>query len=59
MDEPDAAFTTHVHREMVQRGYITGRRPGLAVLRIDPVLTIEAADVEGFLDTFAAVLTDV
>jgi acetylornithine/N-succinyldiaminopimelate aminotransferase len=58
-DDPDAPFTIRVHRELVRRGYIVGRRPGVSVLRIDPALTIETADVEGFLATFAAVLADV
>ncbi|MCG6922819.1 MAG: aminotransferase class III-fold pyridoxal phosphate-dependent enzyme, partial [Acidobacteria bacterium] len=56
-DDPEASFTAGVHRELVRRGYIVARRPGLNVLRLDPPLTIERADVEGFLEALEAVLT--
>ncbi len=58
-DGPEAATTTRVHRGLVDRGYVTGRRPGLSVLRIDPALTIGMEDVDGFLAAFAAVLGEV
>jgi len=35
-----------------------GRRPGVNVLRLDPSLTIDQNDIEDFLETFEAVLTD-
>jgi acetylornithine aminotransferase len=56
-DDPEASFTAEVHRELVRRGYIVARRPGLNVLRLDPPLTIERADVEGFLEALEAALT--
>jgi acetylornithine aminotransferase len=58
-DEPGDPFTTRVHRELVRRGYIVGRRPGVHVLRIDPSLTVERADVDGFLAVLDSVLADV
>jgi 4-aminobutyrate aminotransferase-like enzyme len=42
----------------VNRGFVVGRRPGINVLRLDPSLTIERQDVEGFMRTFEDVLTD-
>jgi acetylornithine aminotransferase len=57
-DDPEASFTIRTHRELVRRGYVVGRRPGVNVLRLDPSLTIDQNDIEGFLETFEAVLTD-
>lgn len=57
-DDPDASFTIWTHRELVRRGYVLARRPGVNVLRLDPSLTIDQTDIEGFLETFEAVLTD-
>jgi 4-aminobutyrate aminotransferase-like enzyme len=57
-DDPEASFTIRTHRELVRRGYVLGRRPGVNVLRLDPSLTIDQEDIEGFLETFEAVLTD-
>lgn len=57
-DEPEGSFTTRTHQELVRRGYIVGRRPGVNVLRIDPSLTIDQDDIVGFLETLEAVLTD-
>jgi acetylornithine aminotransferase len=56
-DEPGAPFTARVHRELVHRGHIVARRPGRNVLRLDPPLTIESADIDGFLEAFEAALT--
>jgi acetylornithine/N-succinyldiaminopimelate aminotransferase len=58
-DDPEASFTIRTHRELVRRGYVLGRRPGVNVLRLDPSLTIDQNDIEGFLETFEAVLNDV
>jgi acetylornithine aminotransferase len=55
-DEPGVPFTMAAHRELVRRGYITGRRPGANVIRLDPALTIDHADIEGFLEASAEVL---
>jgi acetylornithine aminotransferase len=55
-DDPQASFTTRVHRELVRRGFILARRPGLNVLRLDPALTIERRDIESFLEALEAVL---
>ena len=57
-DDPKGSFTSRTHRELVRRGYVSGRRPGVNVLRLDPSLTIDQKDIEGFLETFEAVLTD-
>ncbi len=52
---PDAG---EVHRELVRRGYVLARRPGLPVLRLDPALTLEREDLDGFLDALEAVLNN-
>jgi acetylornithine aminotransferase len=57
-DDDRATRTTRTHRALVNRGYILAQRPGLNVLRIDPGLTIERRDIEGFLEAFEAVLTN-
>jgi acetylornithine/N-succinyldiaminopimelate aminotransferase len=56
-DDAESTFTLRTHRELARRGYILARRPGLNVLRLDPSLTIDQRDIEGFLATFEAVLT--
>ena len=56
-DDPDATLTTRVHRELVNRGYVLGKRPGLSVLRLDPPLTIDPEDIEGFLLTLESLLS--
>lgn len=45
-----------VHETLVRRGYLVGKRPGVNVLRLDPALTIERAEIEGFLAALDAVL---
>ncbi|UCH85121.1 MAG: aminotransferase class III-fold pyridoxal phosphate-dependent enzyme, partial [Candidatus Latescibacterota bacterium] len=57
-EDADASVTIRIHRELVRRGYVVGRRPGINVLRLDPSLTIEESDIQGFLATFESVLTD-
>lgn len=57
-DDDRATLTTRTHRALAERGYILAQRPGLNVLRLDPGLTIERRDIEGFLETFEAVLTN-
>lgn len=56
-DTLEAPFTGRVQRELVRRGYVVARRPGLGVLRLDPSLTIDPKDIEGFLEMFEAVLS--
>lgn len=55
-DDPPFTLTTRVHRALVDRGFVVGRRPGVPVLRLDPSLTIERVDVEAFLEAFESVL---
>lgn len=57
-DDPELARTVRVHRELMGRGYLVGRRVGAPVLRLDPSLTIEHEEVEGFLRTFEEVLVE-
>jgi acetylornithine/N-succinyldiaminopimelate aminotransferase len=57
VDDQDATLTTRLHRELVDRGYVLGKRPGLNVLRLDPALTIDPKDIEGFLTTFESLVT--
>jgi 4-aminobutyrate aminotransferase/4-aminobutyrate aminotransferase/(S)-3-amino-2-methylpropionate transaminase len=56
-DNEQATATTRVHRNLVERGYVLAKRPGLNVLRIDPSLTIERKDIDGFLDALGDILT--
>jgi acetylornithine aminotransferase len=51
-DDSDNSATIRMHHELVRRGFIVGRRPGVNVLRLDPSLTIDLGDIEGFLETF-------
>jgi acetylornithine/N-succinyldiaminopimelate aminotransferase len=57
-DTPDYALTTRVHRELIQRGFITCRRPGVSVLRLDPALTIDRADIAAFLTALEETLAE-
>lgn len=57
VDDAGTSFTIRTHRELVRRGFILGRRPGVPVLRCDPSLTIDRADVGGFLEALEEVLT--
>lgn len=56
-DDSKASFTAHVHRELVNCGYVLAQRPGLNVLRLDPSLTIGRKDIESFLEILEKVLT--
>jgi len=56
-DDAHASLTIQVQRELLCRGFVIARRPGLKVLRLDPALTIERQDIEDFLTNFEAVLT--
>ncbi len=42
-------LTVNLHKQLISNGFLTGRRPGTNVLRIDPSLTIEEKDIESFL----------
>jgi acetylornithine aminotransferase len=55
----DAAYSLAVHRELVKRGYIVVRRPMSSTLRLDPALTVERKDIDGFLGTLEDVLNKV
>ena len=55
-DGPGVPLTIAVHRDLVNRGYIPGRRPGVSVTRLDPALTIDREDIEGFLTTLGEVM---
>lgn len=57
-DDPETSLTIRTQRELVRRGYVLGRRPGVPVLRIDPSLTIDQEDIDGFLETFESVLAE-
>lgn len=56
MDDEENSFTARVHHELIRRGFMVGRRPGVGVLRIDPSLTIERGDIEAFLAALDDVL---
>jgi acetylornithine aminotransferase len=55
-DSDAAGRAEWVHRELVRRGFLVGLRPGRGVLRIDPALTVEQADLTEFLEVFEVVL---
>jgi acetylornithine aminotransferase len=55
-DDAEGTVSLRTHRELLRRGYIVARRAGMGVLRIDPPLTIEAPDIQGFLRTLEEVL---
>jgi acetylornithine aminotransferase len=55
-DEAGAPVTTEVHRALVRRGFVVGKRPGVPVLRLDPGLTIDESDLDVFLEALEDVL---
>ncbi len=55
-DDEEAAFTIRTHRELLRRGFIVARRPGLNVLRIDPPLCISRVQIDRFLQSFEEAL---
>lgn len=55
----DPTLSERLHRMLVERGYILTHRPGHNVLRLDPCLTIEREDIDGFLDVFGELLAAV
>jgi len=57
-DDVHNSWAVHVQRELVHRGFILARRPDTSSLRIDPPLTIEHEDLQGFLTTFESVLVE-
>jgi acetylornithine/N-succinyldiaminopimelate aminotransferase len=56
IDDAQESFSIQTHRELVRRGFILGRRPGVHVLRCDPSLTIDRADIDRFLESLEEVL---
>lgn len=48
-DDSTCSFTGRIHRGLFEQGFLVGRRPGQPVLRLDPALTIEREDIEGFV----------
>lgn len=57
-DDEAASWAARTHRELVRRGFILGLRPGLSVLRCDPSLTVDRADIDRFLRTLEDVLVE-
>jgi acetylornithine aminotransferase len=57
-DDADTSFTIRAHHGLLRRGFMVGRRPGVSVLRLDPALTIDRGDIDGFLAAFEDVLTE-
>jgi acetylornithine aminotransferase len=56
VDDTESSLTIQVHHELLRRGYIVGRRPGVNVLRLDPSLTIARQDLESFMVTLEDIL---
>ena len=57
-DGPGTPLAIRTQRDLVRRGFVVGRRPGVGVLRLDPSLTIDRADVVDFLRALEEVLTE-
>jgi len=56
-DDEQASYTRYVQAELLRHGYLVAQRPGLNILRVDPSLTVERRDIEGFLAVLEDVLT--
>jgi len=54
--DADPTLAKSLHGQFVEKGYILTHRPGSNVLRLDPCLTIDRVDIDGFLKTFADLL---
>jgi acetylornithine aminotransferase len=57
-DDANGEMTARIQGALVERGYFVGRRPGSQTLRLDPPLTVELDDIEGFLADLEAVLRE-
>ena len=57
-DNPEADRAIRVHRGLFKKGYIVARRSLLPVLRMDPCLTVEGADLDGFVRALGEELAD-
>lgn len=57
-DNSAATATTRLQKELFSQGYLVAKRPGLAVLRLDPCLTVEPKDLDGFLEAMAGLLSN-
>ncbi len=58
MDDAETSFTIRTQRELVRRGFVLARRPGVSVLRLDPGLTVDRKDIEDFLKALEEVLAE-
>lgn len=52
----DDARAVALHRGLSKRGFLTAKRPGQSVLRIDPPLIINSEEVTGFLQALDSLL---
>jgi acetylornithine/N-succinyldiaminopimelate aminotransferase len=57
-DGPEETLTRNTLRDLLRRGHVLARRSGFGVLRVDPPLSIDREDIEGFLETFEQVLRE-
>lgn len=55
-DDASTSFTISLHRELLRRGFVVGRRPSGSVLRLDPSLTIGREEIDSFLATIGDLL---
>jgi acetylornithine/N-succinyldiaminopimelate aminotransferase len=55
-DGPDEALTRKTLKHLLDRGYVVARRSGFGVLRVDPPLTIDADDIQGFIEALDSLL---
>lgn len=56
-DGPEETLTRKTLRDMLDRGFVLAHRSGFGILRVDPPLTIDPADIDAFLETFEEVLS--
>lgn len=55
-DDQGGEETTQLQRRLAEHGFIVGRRPGTGVLRLDPALTVDAQDLDRFVETLRSIL---
>ena len=57
-DDDENTRAARVHRGLFERGFIVGRRPAVSVLRLDPPLVIQPAEIDAFLGALEAALVE-
>lgn len=55
-DDEENSLSVYAQRELLQRGYVVGKRPGINTLRFDPCLAVDKGEIRLFLETLEEVL---